>query len=131
MASLDDSTRLEEWVETLEQPCSYQGKRIRGLRLFGVDSVLLATISRAEFTLNGIRNRDLQGYLYATATDSAVEKRRRSAAIGRKLRLLRAHGLIEKVEHSHRYLLTESGRIALTAILAARKASVARLAQAA
>lgn len=131
LASLDDSTRLEELVETLEQPCLYQGKRVRGLRLFGVDSVLLATISRAEFTINGFRNRDVQGYLYATGSDCPVEKRRRSAAIGRKLRLLRAHGLIEKVEHSHRYLLTESGRIALTAILSARKASVATLAQAA
>lgn len=131
LASLDDSTRLEELVETLEQPCLYQGKRVRGLRLFGVDSVLLATISRAEFTLNGFRNRDLQGYFYPTATDCPAEKRRRSAAMGRKLRMLRAHGLIEKVEHSHRYLLTKSGRIALTAILSARKVSVAALAQAA
>lgn len=133
LASLDDSTRLEELVETLEQARCTQGKRVRGLRLFGEDSVLLATISRAEFNLHGFRNRDLQTHLYGPVMDSdtPAERRRRSAAVGRKLRLLRAHGLIEKVEHSHRYVLTQSGRIALTALLSARKASVATLAQAA
>jgi len=131
LASLKDSARLEELVQTLEQPGVYQGKRVRGLRLFGEDRVLLATISRAEFNLNGLRNRDLQTYLYPTPPDSPEEARRRSTAIGRKLRLLRAHGLIERVSHTHRYLLTETGRIALTAILSAGKASVAALAQAA
>lgn len=131
LSSLDDSTRLEELVETLEQPRLYNSKRVRGLRLFGEDSALLATISRGEFNLNGFRNCDLQPHLYSTVVDSPQEQRRRSAAMGRKLRMLRAHGLIEKVEHTHRYLLTESGRVALTAILSARKASVATLAQAA
>ena len=42
-----------------------------------------------------------------------------------------ARGLIEKVGHTHRYLLTETGRITLTAILSAQKATVAALAQAA
>ena len=131
LASLDDSTRLEELLQPLEQPQLYNGKRVRGLRLFGEDSSLLETISRAEFNLNGFRNRDLRPYLYPNADDSKPEQGRRSARLGRKLRLLRAHGLIEKLEHSHRYLLTESGRIALTAILSARKASVAALARAA
>jgi len=131
LASLNDSTRLEELVQSLERPGVYNGKRVRGWRLFGEDSALLATISRAEFTLNGFRNRDLQAYLYLTPSESKEEARKRSAAVGRKLPLLPAHGLIEKVDHTHRYLLTESGRIAVTAILSARKASVATLAKAA
>jgi len=131
LASLNDGTRLEELVQTLEQAAVYKGQRVRGLRLFGEDNALLAIISRAEFNLHGFRNRDLQGHLYATPAEAKAEARRRSAAVGRKLRLLRAHGLIEKVGPTHRYLLTETGRITLTAILSAQKATVAALAQAA
>jgi hypothetical protein len=34
-------------------------------------------------------------------------------AISRKLRLLRAHGLIHKLPHTHRYQVTENGRLIL------------------
>jgi hypothetical protein len=44
------------------------------------------------------------------------------------LRLLRAHGLIQKVPKTHRYLVTEPGRRAITALLAVRNASIERLA---
>ena len=50
---------------------------------------------------------------------------------GRKLRLLRAHGLIYKVTGTHRYQLTKAGRIATTAILTALRSSVRQLTAAA
>ena len=83
------------------------------------------------FAINGFRNRDLQPYLYQSACSSPEECRRRSAAVGRKLRLLRAHGLIEKLSHTHRYQLTDFGRLAITAILAAQQATVTYLTKAA
>lgn len=54
-----------------------------------------------------------------------------SAAVTRKLRLLRAHGLITKVPSTHRYVLSEKGRSACAAILAARQADTTTLLQAA
>jgi hypothetical protein len=57
----------------------------------------------------------------------AAEERRRSAAVTRQLRLLRAHGLVAKVSRTHRYLVTEHGRQAITALLAARNASTEEL----
>ena len=53
--------------------------------------------------------------------------RRRSAAVSRKLRLLRAHGLIRKLPHTHRYLITEVGRGILTALVAAQEADTQKL----
>jgi hypothetical protein len=41
----------------------------------------------------------------------------------RRVRLLRAHGLIEKVPKAHRYLVTDHGRKFITAMLAARNAN--------
>jgi predicted transcriptional regulator len=49
------------------------------------------------------------------------------AAVGRRLRLLRAHGLIVKVSKTHRYVVTEKGHNVLTALLAARQASTEQL----
>lgn len=131
LASLDDSARLHELTEKLERPTGWKKQRMRGLRVFGQDQDLLQAISRGEFNLNGFRNRDLQPYLYSTSCVSGEQSRCRSAATGRKLRLLRAHGLIEKLPHTHRYQLTEYGRLAITAILAARQATVAYLTKAA
>ena len=52
-----------------------------------------------------------------------------SAAITRKLRLLRGHGLISKVPKTHRYVLTDAGRQATAALLAARNANATKLNQ--
>lgn len=87
----------------------------------------MQTISRGEFTLNGLRNRDLQRLCFAQPPATPAEARRRSAWVGRKLRMLRAHGLIYKITGTHRYQLTKAGRIATTAILTALRSSVRQL----
>jgi hypothetical protein len=99
-------------------------RRLRALNpLAPADAALLQAISRHEFLINGLRNRDLRALLYPTQTTDPTEQRRRSAAVGRKLRLLRAHGLLQKVANTHRYLVTDNGRTAITAVLAARNAN--------
>jgi len=103
-------------------------RHVRALNpLAPADAALLEAVSRHEFLINGLRNRDLRGLLYAGKTVAASEQRRQSAAVTRQLRLLRAHGLIEKVLRSHRYQVTEAGRQAMTALLAARNVSTEAL----
>jgi hypothetical protein len=114
-----------------EQRTTWQGRAVRGLRVLGEDNRLLLTVSRGEFNLNGFRNRDLQRLLYRGQAADATQRKRGCAAMSRKLRMLRAHGLIKKVPHTHRYLLTESGRVAIAAISAAQHATVAQLSKAA
>jgi hypothetical protein len=103
-------------------------RRVRALNPFAAgDAALLKAVSGHEFLTSGLRNRDLRRLLYgAEATEPAIE-RRRSAAVTRQLRLLRAHQLIEKVPHTHRYLVTQHGRQAITALLAARNAATDEL----
>jgi hypothetical protein len=98
-------------------------RRARALNpLAPADAALLEAVSRHEFLINGLRNRDLRRLLFGEAPVPAGVQRRRSAAVTRQLRLLRAHGLIHKVPRTHRYLVSESGRQAITALLAARNA---------
>jgi hypothetical protein len=103
-------------------------RRVRALNpLSGSDAALLKAVSRHEFLVNGLRNRSLREALYGKEPVAATEERRRSAAVTRQLRLLRAHGLIQKVPKTHRYMVTSRGRKALTALLAVWNASVEEL----
>jgi hypothetical protein len=128
LASANDSATLEELARPLERPRLWRGKRVRALHPFqGTDCALLEAVGRGEFTLNGFRNKNLQHIFFGSSTHDAHEKRRRSAWVSRQIRILRAHGLIRKVPCENRYHVTTAGRQIITAVLAARKATVSHL----
>jgi DNA-binding HxlR family transcriptional regulator len=47
--------------------------------------------------------------------------------VSRKLRLLRAHGIIQKVSRTQRYRLTQRGQLLTAALFAARNAALKQL----
>ena len=113
-------------------PVNWKKQRVRGLNpLQEADAQLLEAVSQAEFLLHGLRNRDLQAIFYPDATHDPAEKRRRSAAISRKLRMLRAHGLLSKLPNTHRYIVSDKGRRIITALIAVRQTDINRLPRAA
>ena len=126
-ASVEEDTTLEELIRRPGQPKQWRGRRVRALRPFADDHQLLEAVSRGEFALNGFRNRDLRGIFFPRATASPEKARRRPASVSRKLRLLRAHGLITKITGAHRYQLSAAGRKAITAILTALQSTVRQL----
>lgn len=128
LASLDTSMALRELVEPICRPARLGRCRLRAMRPWAAeDMALLQTINRAQFTLNGFRNRDLVAAMHGPL--GAQERRRASARMGHRLRLLRAHHLVKKIPHSHRYQLTAAGRQTVTAILQAQDVSLAKLAE--
>ncbi len=132
LAAVSTPTPLKTLTEKLSRPVKWNGKQVRGLNLLGEeDAALLEAAGRGEYVISGFRNRDLQHLLLHPAGDDPAEKRRRSGQITRKLRMLRAHGLIHKVPHTHRYLVSEKGRQVIGALHAAREADIHKLAQAA
>src|SRR6266508_4578278 len=99
-----------------------EGQRYRALNPWSPeDGALLEIISRGEFVVQGFRNRDVRALLYPRKT-TEDQTRRQAARITRKLALLRAHGLIRKINGSHRWMLTARGRRIVTALLTARNA---------
>jgi hypothetical protein len=102
-------------------------RRYRALNPWApADATALETIARGEWTLHGFRNRDLRAALHGPCHDP-VERRRVAGRVTRLLALLRAHRIIRKVPGTHRYRLTTPGRTIVTALLAARKASIEQL----
>ena len=87
----------------------------------------MSDVSRHEFTFKCLPNRHRLALLCGSDPLTPSEQRKRSAAVTRKFRLLRAHGLIEKIPKTHRYMVTDHGRKAITALLAARSVSTEQL----
>ena len=63
-------------------------------------------------------------FFFAEAAQDLREARRRSAWVGRKLRLLRAQRITRKVSGTYRYQWTETGRKAVGALLTALRSAV-------
>jgi len=123
---------LKELAGHVCRPKRQDGRPVRALNPMGEqDAQLLQAVTRGEFTINGFRNRDLRAHLYGKPAADAAERRKQGAAVTRKLRLLRAHGLIKKVPRTHRYVLTDRGTPIITTLLAARSASAETLLKAA
>lgn len=128
LAAVEVKEALGETTQDLCRPTTSRGRRVRALNPLNPDDArLLEVVARGEFAINGFRNRDLRVGLFGSTKDAKV-RRNQAAKVTRLLGLLKAHQLIKKVQKSHRYLLTGSGRKAITACLAARQADTQKLA---
>jgi hypothetical protein len=118
---------LEPLTQRVPQASSKPGKRIRYVRglnpLAKQDADVLLAVHDPKWMINGLRNRDLVAALYNTPTEDAQERRRRSSQVTRLLRLLRAHGLLEKIPHTQRYHVPPQARTQIQALLASRNAN--------
>jgi hypothetical protein len=124
--------RLREVLDSVSRPVRWKRQRVRGLRSLSVeDRTLLAAVGRAECLIAGLRNRDIRQALYGPDPADRRQARRRSAAVTRKLRMLRAHGILAKIPRARRYRLTPKGRQLIAAIAAAQDANIQTLTDAA
>jgi hypothetical protein len=131
MAAASQTAPLGQVAAGVCRPVKWKGRRSRAINpLAAQDAALLEAVARGEFALAGFRNRDLRELLFGKASNTD-DRRRQSAAVTRKLRLLRAHGLVKKLPRTHRYQLTTKGRPIITALLAARQADTQMLTRAA
>lgn len=109
-------------LDPLAAPVKKAAKRCRGLRPVAPDDAqLLAAVMNGRHLIDGLTNGSLQTLLYAQIPDDPQEAKRRSNATGRKLRMLRQHGLIQKVGARRLYRTTARGRQAMSLALAVRE----------
>lgn len=129
LGTVSDDTPASEVFDDASRPARWRGRRVRALRIGDpADLALLDAISRGEFMTAGFRNRDIRELLHPGKRLASVDQARKlSARISRQFRLLRAHGIIQKVPRSHRYRLTPRGQLLTTALFAARHATLKQL----
>jgi hypothetical protein len=121
LAVVDRPQARVQFLDRVQKPARLGSRRRRGLRLLRVEEQqLFRAVLRGEHHLNGFRNRDVQAVLFPARVKDVAEQRRRTAHVSRLLHLLRAHGLIAKVPHAHRYRVTTKGQTLMSAALYAR-----------
>jgi hypothetical protein len=132
LARLDTDSPILKMIDPICRAILWKGRRERALRPWSKeDQLLLHTISRGEFAINGFRNRDLLPHVFPKVLSNTEERQRASARVTRKLRLLRAHGIIRKVANTHRYMFTKKGRETALAILKYQSVTLKQLEKAA
>jgi hypothetical protein len=128
-AAADAGDRLGTVLTESAKPVKWKTRTVRGLRAWDPAEIQFCrALNDGRFVLSGIRNRDLQSLLYKSPADSNSEKRHRAASVTRRLRMMRAHGVLQKIPSTHRYKVTKAGRIFLTALLQAQEVTLDKLA---
>lgn len=111
LASVSSPKTVAETVGKVSRRKVKEGRGVRALNVLGEDRPLLEAIGRGEHLLNGFRNRDVRTHLKSLSP----------GAVGHRLRVLRAHGVIKKVSGTHRYQVTALGRELLVAVTKAEQ----------
>ena len=128
LASLDTDEPTRKLVGPMCRSIVWKGQRVRGIRPWtSEDRDLFQVIGRGEFVVNGVRNRDLVRHLYGGKLRNPQDSRRAASRVTRKLRMLRAHGIIRKVSRTHRYVVTTRGREVVSAALKLQEISLRQL----
>jgi hypothetical protein len=129
LAKVDSEQELGALLAPLTRSVQWRKTNARGLQPFGKDAELLAALGDGAWALKGLRNQDLQARLCAGKAANGQEKRSRSGKVTRLIRLLRAHGLLNKIPKTHRYHLSDKGREVVVALSAAKHAGTKKLTQ--
>jgi hypothetical protein len=128
LASLDTTHCLYELISPICKRRRWKKQWARALNPWSQqDCKLFQTINRGEYMINGFRNQDLVNEIYKQQKRSKKDQHRLSSCVTRKIRLLRAHGLIRKVPRTHRYQLTVKGRKIIPAILESQQLTMNQL----
>lgn len=130
LATVDTSKTVADVLGKVLSNATIGDRKVRALKPWADPDVsLLRAIGRGEFITNGFRSRDIAACLGAVIPADPDQRRKYMAKLSRQLRLLRAHGVISKIEGTHRYSITKLGRTLITAVTTALAASVAKLQQ--
>ncbi len=110
------AARVEEKLkEVVRGGCNKvvkNGKRYRGFNPWQQEDYrMLMFLTKGENAINGFRNHDLRKWLYRESKKANKKQQKKySGRTTRRIKLLRAHGLIRKAPRVNRYVLTEKGR---------------------
>lgn len=124
LSVVGDQATAASVLDPAMNPIIHENRRHRGLRPIRADDTrLLAFLLRGEVVAAGFRNRDITA-LCEHEGETEAERKRQSARSSRRLKLLRAHGLIRKEPRRHVYHVTPKGTRLASAALSARAAPI-------
>ena len=95
-----------------------RGKKISGYNVWSKETMqLFEAVSDGKYLIRGFTNKDIRDILYP---QNPSDKKSRGK-MSRTLYKLRTHGLIRKIPHSRKYLVTDKGRRVMGALIETRR----------
>jgi hypothetical protein len=121
LAAAEVQEKLKEVVGSDCNKITKEGRKYRGLNPWQQEDYrMLMFLAKGENAINGFRNHDLRKWLYPASEHAGKDEQKKySGRTTRRIKLLRAHGLIRKVPRANRYVLTEKGQKFSCAVLTA------------
>ena len=119
LANILPKASIEKEVRDICAKKEVKERSYTGFNVWEKDTYFLfEELCDAKYIIRGFTNRDIRRAIYSPKVSDTKTSRNRTTRLFAKLR---AHGLIRKVPHSLRYLLTEKGRRVMGAIIHAQK----------
>ena len=132
LRAANNSERVGDLLRPISRRVRWKGRPARALKPTDPEDLkLFQLLASGKLALEGLKNADVRKALYGTDPKDARRKKKRAAAATRRIRLLRAHGLIKKITGTHRYLVTKKGNKISNAVTATQAASLKQLVAAA
>jgi hypothetical protein len=129
LSVVPDPTPVHQLLDPLSQRRLVADRPYRPLRPIAPDeSARFAALLRGHTALHGCRAQDLRRVLGPTEPTDPAEQERLTGRVSRLLRLYRAHGLIAKIAHTHRYRITPKGHQMMSTALRLRLANLSHFA---
>lgn len=103
---------------TVSAPKKVEGRSYSGYNVWSAETFLLfEAVSDGKYLIRGFTNREIRHSMNRDNPDSARVKGQTS----REFSKLRAHGLIRKIPHSRRYLVSDKGRRIMGALIETKR----------
>jgi hypothetical protein len=129
LSTVPNPAPIYQLFDPISQRRLVKGRPYRALRpIARDDNRHFATLLDGRAAVHGCQPRDLRRLLSPVEPPDPVDQRRLTGRVSRLLRLYRAHGLIAKVAHTHRYRVTPKGQQIMSAAVRLRIANFTQLA---
>lgn len=101
ISEIDEPSAGSRALDQVSQAKAQNGRTYPGFNFFrATDQQLFETILRGEYTISGLRHKDLRSH-WPHLTPGRLSRR---------LKSLRVHGLIKRIGRTYKYYVTELGR---------------------
>lgn len=109
---------IEKEINAICGGITKKGRHFTGYNVWAVETFLLfETICEGKYLIRGFTNQELRRALYQKDPDDPKIRGKTT----RTLSKLRAHGLIRKIPHSRRYLVSDKGRRIMGALITTKR----------
>lgn len=122
MMDVGEPSPTRHLLDPVSKRITRRGRPYRALRPIDPEEAkLFAVLTDGQFLLQGFRNCDLRERLIPQTPHEPDQARKASGQISRRLRLLRAHGLVRKVTGTFYYRITKRGHHVMATALKLRQ----------